>query len=412
MKELIDRYRYLEKNYNYLCFKCIVGEYNIIYVYSNQGIIALEVKKEVYDSFNVSEENYLKYASSLESATINKLDSITFDNVEYFIIDGDNLKKYIGNRSNVVIPNNVKVIETNAFKDNSFIESVSGENVSDVYHYAFRNNDRLKRIAFPNMQYLHNIYNCPNLKEYVLSNKLTSFSNEDNNFNGSSITISGKENHTYKFDDSLESELFKKINGRKSNPFEEVQIVKLNKNDRKFRTIREIPFNYLITSLSNIDRMYESLPESVKYIIENNDYDIYLVSGLDSAGVFVNELNLIMYDEHQFMFCFYHEIGHLLDFYLNRISSSSSFIEIFNIEKDNLYKKSKTRKKIFFGENQFDHFVSTPVEFFAECFQRYMVNDEDFKNECPLSYEYIDNLINNLEYELKNQKKLSLINKG
>ena len=68
-----------------------------------------------------------------------------------FIIEGGELKRYIGHDTHVVIPNNVTYIAPNAFKDGKNIESVEIPNsVGFIDYNAFRDCTSLRDVIIPN----------------------------------------------------------------------------------------------------------------------------------------------------------------------------------------------------------------------------------------------------------------------
>lgn len=80
-----------------------------------------------------------------------------------------------------------------------------------------------------------------------------------------------------------------------------------------------------------------------------------------------------------------HEMGHAIDFMSDRqYSSGLEYIRL--MEHNELSKLNNV--------NPSD--VSSYTEYFAECLQQYFKNNSNFKSACPKSYEYINNIVNNL----------------
>lgn len=68
-----------------------------------------------------------------------------------FIIEEDKLIKYVGTAPIVTIPDNISIIAENAFKDKTFITSITfSENVSEIQQNAFERCNKLSNVTFPN----------------------------------------------------------------------------------------------------------------------------------------------------------------------------------------------------------------------------------------------------------------------
>ena len=91
-----------------------------------------------------------------------------------FICDGQVLKKYTGTSLKVIIPDNIKIIDENAFKDSRLEEIIFNDSLEEINDYAFRNCN-FKILNFPKS--LKKIgkfaFSCnKNLKNIVLNEKL------------------------------------------------------------------------------------------------------------------------------------------------------------------------------------------------------------------------------------------------
>lgn len=80
-----------------------------------------------------------------------------------------------------------------------------------------------------------------------------------------------------------------------------------------------------------------------------------------------------------------HEMGHAIDFCSDRKYSSE--LEYIRLIEANSF---KTLSNVNVSD------TSSYTEYFAECLQQYFKNNSNFKNACPRSYNYIDNVVSNL----------------
>jgi len=77
-----------------------------------------------------------------------------------------------------------------------------------------------------------------------------------------------------------------------------------------------------------------------------------------------------------------HEFGHYTDENNGWISGTGEFLGIFESEKGSFSEKIDSR-----GYN-----TGNEVEYFAECFSLYMNGSEIFKESCPETYKFIENM--------------------
>ena len=147
----------------------------------------------------------------------------------------------------------------------------------------------------------------------------------------------------------------------------------------------------------DITNAYNSLPESVKKLMADMDCTLDEVDALDRPtvlGVFRHNANTdytaieIKRGIEGQDSTTYHEFGHLLDYGYNEVfeSESSYFVDIYNEEKDN-----------FVVDDNYDYYVSSPKEYFAQAFAEYMMNPDRLYENTPFTYFYVDNVVNNIE---------------
>lgn len=114
---------------------------------------------------------------SRERAATERSVRITRKIAEEFAIEGGVLKKYNGNKSEVIIPNGVTTIGSFAFSDCSSITSITIPNsVNRIEFYAFRGCSGLKSITIPNSvtKIEHDAFNgCRSLTSIIIPNSVT-----------------------------------------------------------------------------------------------------------------------------------------------------------------------------------------------------------------------------------------------
>ena len=378
MQELLNLMKELSIKHRNICFKVMNEDSFYVGIISNEKTYVCKFALKYYNDFNVDEYDSLKNFNNAEYATIESLSQTDFSNVGYFIINGNKLVKYIGNQKEVIIPNNVDTILYHAFKNNKHIEIVRGNNVKDIQHYAFIDNENLTTIDFPNLVWLGNVLRVPNLKHYTISDHLMGIINEDNDYSNSTVTVNGT---PYVFDDSLESEFMEKVEVLKENPYEQIQLVKLSDGIRSFRSVHDERRNSTIVALSNLDRKFNNLPDSVKDVFYKTGCIIYIVDQLPDAGLYY------------------------VDKYLDNISSTYDFKRIYYSEAHKLY-SGNSMIDLIMSKGCKEHLTSTAEEYFAESVKRYLENDSSFQEECPNTYMFIKDSIEYLEK--KNQTTLEL----
>ena len=108
-----------------------------------------------------------------------------------------------------------------------------------------------------------------------------------------------------------------------------------------------------------------------------------------SAGLTIEEFNKRIDISTMF-----HELGHLVD-YIEGISSSDDFINIYNEEVNNFQLTEEYSVNCFKIHTN----IENTEEYFATAFSSYMSNKEDLLNLCPKTYD----VIRNKEEEIKDK---------
>ena len=402
MQELLNLMKELSIKHRNICFKVMNEDSFYVGIISNEKTYVCKFALKYYNDFNVDEYDSLKNFNNTEYATIESLSQTDFSNVGYFIINGNKLVKYIGNQKEVIIPNNIDTILYHAFKNNKHIEIVRGNNVKDIQHYAFIDNENLTTIDFPNLVWLGNVLRVPNLKHYTISDHLMGIINEDNDYSNSTVTVNGT---PYVFDDSLESEFMEKVEVLKENPYEQIQVIKLSDGERRFRSVNDNHRNQTIAAISHAEGAFGNLPDVIKDVFYKTGCIIYIVDQLPDAGLYYVDKNIILVHRTQVNYALYHEIGHMIDKYLDNISSTYDFKRIYYSEAHKLYSRNSMIDLIM-SKGCKEHLTSTAEEYFAESVKRYLENDSSFQEECPNTYMFIKDSIEYLEK--KNQTTLEL----
>ena len=402
MQELLNLMKELSIKHRNICFKVMNEDSFYVGIISNEKTYVCKFALKYYNDFDVDEYDSLKNFNNAEYATIESLSQTDFSNVGYFIINGNKLVKYIGNQKEVIIPNNVDTILYHAFKNNKHIEIVRGNNVKDIQHYAFIDNENLTTIDFPNLVWLGNVLRVPNLKHYTISDHLMGIINEDNDYSNSIINVNGT---PYVFDDSIESEFMEKVEVLKENPNEQIQVIKLSDGERRFRSVNDNHRNQTIAAISHAEGAFGNLPDVIKDVFYKTGCIIYIVDQLPDAGLYYVDKNIILVHRTQVNYALYHEIGHMIDKYLDNISSTYDFKRIYYSEAHKLY-SGNSMIDLIMSKGCKEHLTSTAEEYFAESVKRYLENDSSFQEECPNTYMFIKDSIEYLEK--KNQTTLEL----
>lgn len=140
-----------------------------------------------------------------------------------------------------------------------------------------------------------------------------------------------------------------------------------------------------------------SLPQSVRKFYEGTGGTIILTSNAFGYDVGLDYSSILAYTDYQTynihlkpkansISGVVHEIGHCVDYYFKFTSVSQEFRAIYQEESANITS--------FWSTNENNY--STPVEYFAECFQIYFQSNKNLQQYCPKTYEYIKNIIERL----------------
>ncbi len=149
----------------------------------------------------------------------------------------------------------------------------------------------------------------------------------------------------------------------------------------------------------------EYLPETVKKVVfEDNNTPIIIGSNFPNESMEDNwvcvavtypfgKYPIINIQKDLIKESLFHEIGHATEFIVTpgvNASKSADFREIYNEEKDK------------FTINEYCH--QSSQEYFAECFETYVLDPEYLKNNCPKTYDFIDNFIKSINDSKKSLK--------
>ncbi len=395
---LINKYQELSSKYLELCFKfrlidksSVNSNSFVLGIVTNNGPICFKLDSSLFNDFNVKELNENHKFSSYVSDDI-ELENLDLENVSYFDIDHDTLYNYFGNIEEVVIPDVVRVIQRNCFKSNNYIRYVKGNNVEEIYYYAFRNNDNLEKLEFRNIISIGNLFNNPKLKEIIIGDSLTRIDIEDELSEEFKFYIN---EHLYTFDYNLDKRFLEQTLAIKENE-EEISLAMINGNDRRFRFIKDDSrdsYDECFIGVCKFEKLYNKLPKSLMQILQNYNYSFYILKNFPYSGMCKRNERILIFDMSNIDVSFFHEVGHAIDFCFDKISDGETFKNIYNEEKEFLYANTDGRKMMFMTNNFFEHVIESEGEFFAECFQRYFEGDENFYKECPKACNFITNLM-------------------
>ena len=85
-----------------------------------------------------------------------------------------------------------------------------------------------------------------------------------------------------------------------------------------------------------------------------------------------------------------HEIGHAIDKILEYPSKTKEFIEIYNKEKELVF------------DDGCDYYKLTNLEYWAECFELFLNDDESLRNKGPETYDYmVDVLVKEIVFGIE-----------
>lgn len=399
-KELLYKYSELTKKYPNHCFKYPSKDAFILGIVTQNGIICYKVEKDIYDLFNVRILDYCFEFNSYIEGNHNSLDNLNLEEVSHFEIKENTLFYYFGNDEELIIPIDVYSIYNGAFRYNDKIRYVKGESINEISYYAFRDNKNLEKIQFPKATRIGNLLNVPNLKEVILGTNINSFYLEDPLTDFKTIIVDDESSRECTIQHNSNIPIFFLELGDYNGA---IARIKGNTIGYEFKNKISDHFNEVLI----FQKLYFKLPLCIRKIIEDLKYTFYLIDDLPYAGEAVSSTKVIKLDFECVTHVLYHEIGHAIDFYLNNISKTDEFKNIYNIEKNMMYSNLSTRQS-YIMSNHKKHILSSSIEFFAECFSRYFNDTKSFYEECPSAYNYINDLINELNMNYQTQNNLIL----
>jgi hypothetical protein len=150
---------------------------------------------------------------------------------------------------------------------------------------------------------------------------------------------------------------------------------------------------------TTIDEQLATLPEFIKsnfisgggnvYLTDKSIADILIdYNGIEyseagrAAGVFIVNAGT----PEIWLICpsaLLHEFGHYFDWSHLWLSGSGEFLEVYHAEKDSFHRHIDREL----------HYISTPAEYFAESFARYIMNPDTLEKHCPDTYYYLSERI-------------------
>ena len=133
------------------------------------------------------------------------------------------------------------------------------------------------------------------------------------------------------------------------------------------------------TIYANNERLYEIADENGEY---NGTPIEYL------GGISFKQSKVIFLNEEYVDTSLLHEIGHAVNSEFGLLSETEEFKNIYESEKDNF--------DCYVGDGDEEHCTKNESEYFAEAFHQYLLASDLLKEDCPATYEYIDNFLNNL----------------
>ena len=407
MLNIKDNYNELFRKYPELCFKYKVKNSNndeysfVLGIITSDGPFCFDTDETLWDSFNIKSINpsdsflsNIKWNSNLISTNI-------LGKVCYFVVEEDELIYYFGNVDDVILPNEIKKISSYAFANNHLLKSVKGDNVEYISYYAFIHNKYLEKLDFKNAIHIGNLLDVPNLNTLIIGCNLSEI-NIETDLSKSFIIVVNNDNgeSIYTFNSELEQSFLKRLEATKTDN-EEISIVEIDNNTRNYsftKSDRREQYNNCISSISSVEFMLAKLPDSIRTLLNNNDYILYLIKDFPYSGMCSNENKLILVSMENIRIALYHEIGHAIDFCLGNISNSTNFKKIYMEEKELLYSNKNIDKIVCFDRGFINHVKETESEFFAECFERYFERDELFMKECPQTWNFFSTLESELNY--------------
>lgn len=119
---------------------------------------------------------------------------------------------------------------------------------------------------------------------------------------------------------------------------------------------------------------------------ENGEYNGTPIEYL--GGISFKQSKVIFLNEEYVDTSLLHEIGHAVNSEFGLLSETEEFKNIYESEKNNF--------DCYVGDGDEEHCTKNESEYFAEAFHQYLLASDLLKEDCPATYEYIDNFLNNL----------------
>lgn len=173
--------------------------------------------------------------------------------------------------------------------------------------------------------------------------------------------------------------------------------------------------------ISDIDDMISQLPNGVldmlkPYTILVTEKDVVKMYHIINPSEMFSSFNMfkavVVYDKKivcldannlAYRDSIYHELAHVIDYSLDWISKNEEFTGIYEREIENFrvhiseYPYTRTSDGIDYRVADWLTVIDSPVEYFAESFNTYYLQNDILKEYCPETYSYINSLIKNLE---------------
>ena len=168
----------------------------------------------------------------------------------------------------------------------------------------------------------------------------------------------------------------------------------------------------LVESPYGADDMYASYygsysPNSITGFVEADyPYTIYIEGGLypgyyERYSDCTNGLTEDEFSKEIVMDSLLHELGHRIDLEHDYygLSSSFGFREIYYEEVDNFMQTTHYNQENLKAYANID----SPIEYFASTFSSFFRHSQDLKEKCPLTYDYFQNLMKEIDSYYSNQ---------
>ena len=146
------------------------------------------------------------------------------------------------------------------------------------------------------------------------------------------------------------------------------------------------------------DSVNTHLPTYIFNDFRNNDWKICITNNIgnleeDNRNIvgltdFKEKTIYILATDYASKYTILHEFGHYFDIKMHnkyKISKDDDFINIYNDEKDNFKSANDEVDDKYSRKNS--------CEYFAACFEEYICFNNNLKEKCPMTYDYINNIL-------------------